>query len=248
MVMAVLLTRKYSQAERRKQLLKLEIETKMVELEMQALQAQMNPHFIFNCVSGIQYFILANKKKEVMDYLSDFSKVVRESLTNATLRMIPLAQETEFLHSYLRLEQMRFPDKFDYEISCLDRLEVGFVQLPPMLVQPFAENTIRHGFTNLERKGYLTIVFETAGTELLKCTVTDNGNGRCKMEVQKEPSSQRERLHSTSITETRIRLFNLPGSDEKYKIIYTDLCENSMPCGLKVELYLPMEKASIEAQ
>ena len=95
LTMAVLITRKYTEAARNKQQKKSEIEKKIVELEMQALQAQMNPHFIFNCMNGIQYFVLANKMDEVLAYLSDFSKVVSRSLESATLRMIPLEQEIE---------------------------------------------------------------------------------------------------------------------------------------------------------
>ncbi len=231
-------------AKRKKQLEKSQIEKKIVELEMQALQAQMNPHFIFNCVSGIQYYILANKQEEVMDYLSDFSRVVRESLANATLQMIPLEQEIYFLHSYLRLEQMRFPDKFEYEIICHSRLEAGFVRNPPMLVQPFTENAIRHGFTDLERKGHMAIIFEIAGTDLLKCTITDNGRGRCTESKDSYLNLQEERLHSAAITENRIRLFNNPDAPDKYRIIYTDLSENENPCGLKVELYMPMEQGN----
>ena len=97
---------------------KLEIEKSMARLEMQALQSQMNPHFIFNCINGIQYFVLANKMDQVLAYLADFSKVIRESLANANRRMVTLNQEIEFLKSYLHLEQMRFPDKFDFSIQC----------------------------------------------------------------------------------------------------------------------------------
>ncbi len=233
--------RRYSETKRKKLLEKSDVEKKIVELEMQALQAQMNPHFIFNCVSGIQYFILANKKEEVLEYLSDFSKIVRESLANATLRMIPLEQVIGFLRSYIRLEQMRFPDKFDCSISFRDGLETDFVRLPPMLVQPFVENAISHGFTQMDKMGHLSILFETAGQDLLKCTITDNGVGRGKTAVKRAFEAANDRLHSGAITETRIKLFNPPGTADKYKIVYTDLFEDGIPVGLQVELYLPME-------
>ncbi|MDP3642008.1 MAG: histidine kinase [Bacteroidota bacterium] len=201
----------------------------------------MNPYFIFNCVNGIQYYVLANKTDEVLVYLSYFSKVVRESLANATLRLIPLEQEIDFLHSYLKQEQMRFPDKFDYDIRSFKGEEIGFVQLPPMLVQPFAENAIRHGFMNLKKKGRLSLFFEKAGEDVLKCTIADNGIGRNKARLQKGQPQDDDRPHSGTITETRIRLFNTTSSPDKYKIVYTDLSKNGKPCGLQVELYLPME-------
>jgi hypothetical protein len=241
LALVVLITRKYTQAERNKQQHKLEIEKKIAELEMQALQAQMNPHFIFNCMNGIQYFVLANKMDEVLAYLSDFSKVVSQSLGSATLRMIPLEQEIEFLHSYLRLEQMRFPDKFDYSISCCEGNDPAVIFLPPMLVQPFTENAIRHGFVNLRRKGHISIDFKKEGEDMLKCTIIDNGIGREKARLKNEATQKNDRPHSGTITETRIRLFNSPDSPTRYKIVYTDLFDNGKPCGLKVELYLPME-------
>ena len=237
----VIIIRNYIAAERNKENQKSEIEKKIVQLEMQALQAQMNPHFIFNCVNGIQYYVLANKMDEVLAYLSDFSKVVRESLENATLRSISLEQEIEFLNSFLRLEKMRFPDKFEYSIHCIDMENDGHILIPPMLVQPYAENAIRHGFGLLLRKGHLSVVFEKLDSELLKCTITDNGIGRVQAKIRGETSPINDRPHSTQITESRIQLFNLPGSPVKYKIVYTDLSENHIPSGLMVELYLPLE-------
>jgi len=236
----LLIVWKYMEIDRKKQFQKSQIEMKIVHLEMQALQAQMNPHFIFNCVNGIQYYVLANKMDEVLAYLSDFSKVVRESLGNATQKMISLEQEIDFLNSYLRLEKMRFPDKFDYDIRCIEMEEDGIVQLPPMLVQPCVENAIRHGFGPLMRKGHLSIVFEKGGEDLLKCTITDNGIGRDKARNYRGALPTDDRPHSTGITGTRLRLFNSPGLPSRYKIVYTDLSENGNPSGLMVELYLPM--------
>ncbi|MEI7525662.1 MAG: two-component regulator propeller domain-containing protein [Mariniphaga sp.] len=240
-VSIAIIIRNYIAAERKKENQKSEIEKKIVQLEMQALQAQMNPHFIFNCVNGIQYYVLANKMDEVLAYLSDFSKVVRESLENATLRAISLEQEIEFLNSYLRLEKMRFPDRFDYTIHCHGLDNDGLILIPPMVVQPYAENAIRHGFGELNRKGELSIMFEKRGNSILKCTITDNGIGRINSRNRGEISPINDRPHSTRITESRIQLFNSPGSPAEYRIVYTDLSENDNSCGLMVELYLPLE-------
>ncbi len=233
--------RKYTELKRTRQQKRLEIEKTIVTLELQALQAQMNPHFIFNCVNGIQYYVLANKMDQVLAYLSDFSKVIRESLANANLKTIPLNQEIDFLKSYLRLEQMRFPDKFDYEIRCEQEHSIAFAQIPPMLIQPFIENAIRHGFSNLKEKGHLSALFQPISDEVLKCTITDNGVGR-KNSSQNRPNLDGDRLHSGQITENRIRLFNTPDSTEKYKIVYSDLFELNEHHGLQVEIYMPMEK------
>jgi len=238
---AMLITRKYTQAEKEKQLRKSEIEKKIAQLEMQALQAQMNPHFIFNCMNSIQYYVLSNKLGEALVYLSDFSKVLRQLLLKATKHLVPLKQEIDFLNSYLRLEQMRFPDKFDYEVRCVDEEQPDAILMPPMLVQPFAENAIRHGFMNLEKKGHLSIVFEKKKHHILKCTITDNGIGRDKAGSQKGALADDDRPHSASITETRIKLFNASDSPPAFKIVYTDLFDDHQPCGLRVEMFIPME-------
>jgi sensor histidine kinase YesM len=241
----VLAIRTYNYRRRNKQLQKLEVEKTIAQLETQALQAQMNPHFIFNCMNGIQYFVLANKMDEVLAYLSDFSKVVSQSLGSASLHMVPLEQEIDFLKSYLRLEQMRFPDKFDFDIRCFEGVDAGIVFLPPMLVQSFAENAIRHGFVNLKRKGHISIDFEVEERDLLKCSITDNGIGREKGRLKTDATQKNDRLHSGAITETRIRLFNTVDFPNRYKIVYTDLTEKGKSCGLKVELYLPMETGGV---
>ncbi len=235
---------KILESERNKQRNKSETEKKIVQLEIQALQAQMNPHFIFNCVSSIQYYVLSKKTDEVLAYLSDFSKVVRQTMGNTSFRLVHIEQEIDFLHSYLRLVQMRFPDKFDYEINCKDWESAGIIMFPPMVVQPFVENAIRHGFVPLERKGHLSIVFEIAENDLLKVTVTDDGVGRDTAKSKQTVAFEDDRPHSTKITEARVRLFNPPGEPVKFRIIYTDMDKNGQPCGLKVELYLPMERGN----
>ncbi len=208
---------------------------------MQALQSQMNPHFIFNCVAGIQYYILTNQKDEVLGYLSDFSKVVRVFFANASLRMVPLGQEISFLKSYLRLEKMRFSDKFDYSIGCVEEDSIEYVCIPPMLIQPFIENSIRHGFAGKSSKGFLSVVFEEAKPGIIRCTITDDGCGRDHSAKQNSSMKIDERPHSVEITESRIRLLNNHAKPTKYTIEYTDLSEGGVANGLKVELYIPME-------
>ncbi len=239
-LMAIIIM-KYVENEKQKHQKKLEVERKIAQLEMQALQALMNPHFIFNCVNNIQYFVLANDMDNALAYLSDFSKVVRQTLKNASFKLVQLEKEIDYLLSYLRLEQMRFPDKFDFKVSCGAEVSIGTIMFPPMLVQPFVENAIQHGFRSLERKGSLSVVFEVTEEDLLKITITDNGIGRPIANLKKALSMEYDRPHSADITENRIRLFNSPDEPGKYRVEYTDLTENQLPNGLKVELFLPLE-------
>jgi LytS/YehU family sensor histidine kinase len=113
--------------------------------------------------------------------------------------------------------------------------------IPPMMVQPFVENVIRHGFMHLQGKGKLTITFDKDTDDTLKCTIVDNGVGREAAARKQEAETHSGRPHSTSITENRIRLFNPPEAPDKFRIVYTDLSVPVHPHGLKVELYLPVE-------
>lgn len=220
------------------------IAKKIAELEIMALQAQMNPHFIFNSINSIQYFVLSNRTDDVLSYLSDFSKVVRASLANVTKKMVPLQEEIDFLRSYLRIESMRFPDKFDFTVEVKDGLDSLGIMIPPYLIQPFTENTVKHGFTNKQGTGHLTIIFEEFDSETLKCTVTDDGIGRAHATEIKGATAEPVRLHSNAINETRIRLFNTRKKPDRYKVVYTDLIDNEgNSAGLKVEVYLPIEHA-----
>jgi len=229
--------------EKRKEREKAETARKIAELEIMALQAQMNPHFIFNSINSIQYFVLSNKTDDVLSYLSDFSKVVRASLANLTKKSVPLNEEIDFLKSYLRIENMRFPDKFEFSVEVKGALNLLGIMIPPYLIQPFTENTVKHGFIHKYGTGHLSVVFQEFDSETLKCTITDDGIGRAKAHEIGDSRTEPARPHSSVITETRIRLLNTPAKPDRYKVIYTDLtdCEGKS-AGLKVEVYLPIEK------
>ena len=238
-----LIMRKTISRVKRKEREKAETARKIAELEIIALQAQMNPHFIFNSINSIQYFVLSNKTDDVLSYLSDFSKVVRASLANLTKKSVPLNEEIDFLKSYLRIENMRFPDKFEFSVEVKGALNLLGIMIPPYLIQPFTENTVKHGFIHKYGTGHLSVVFQEYDSETLKCTITDDGIGRAKAHEIGDSRTEPARPHSSVITETRIRLLNTPAKPDRYKVIYTDLtdCEGKS-AGLKVEVYLPIEK------
>jgi len=221
---------------------KVELEKKIAQLEIQALQAQMNPHFIFNSINSIQYFVLSNKTDEVLSYLSDFSKIVRASLDNVTKKMVSLDQEIDFLKSYLRIEKMRFPKRFDFSIKILGELDPLSIMIPPFLIQPFAENAVRHGFLYKRSPGRLSITIELLERDVIRCSIIDDGVGRIKAREIEGLSEDTGRLHSSEITETRIRLFNPQGQPSKYKVEYTDLFNAAGEMsGLKVDVYIPVD-------
>jgi LytS/YehU family sensor histidine kinase len=158
------------------QIRKKQARLKQNELQQQVLRAQMNPHFIFNVLGSIQNFMLQNDNRKASDYLSRFALLTRATLNNSVSETISLADEIEMLKNYIELEKMRCADKFDYSIDYDEALEVDFIQIPPMLIQPFVENSIKHGFRNLEGKGFLSLSISDK-TDWIKFVIEDNGTG-----------------------------------------------------------------------
>lgn len=118
---------------------------KFAELEMQALQSQMNPHFIFNALQAIQDFMAGKDERSANKYMANFSKLMRLFFESSKEKYINLEEELELLSLYIELEQLRFDPPFDYELDCPTSIDWGTVQLPSMLLQPFVENSISHG-------------------------------------------------------------------------------------------------------
>ncbi len=152
------------------------IRDKIRDLESAALRAQMNPHFIFNCLNSIQHFITENDPALATRYLSRFARLVRLALHGSVDGRHSLKEETEMLENYLALEQLRFRGKFTYEVKCDPELDPDDIFLPPMLVQPFVENALLHGMKNKTEGGRISIVFSQKEGALI-ATVVDNGPG-----------------------------------------------------------------------
>lgn len=206
-----------------------------------ALSQQMNPHFIFNTLNSIQYFLLNNDKLSSNKYLTKFAKLMRITLDNSQSETIPLTKEIELLNLYVELEQLRFDNKFSFEIINNVKLDNELISIPPLIIQPFIENAIWHGI--MHRKdvtgGKLKIYFDVEN-ENLKCTVEDNGIGRKKANELKKQNKPEHISLGTQITESRIDLINKLHKS-KLKIDYIDLCDNnSNPIGTKVEITFPL--------
>jgi tetratricopeptide (TPR) repeat protein len=170
-------------------------------LQQQVLRAQMNPHFIFNVLGSIQNFMLQNDTRLASGFLSQFAALTRATLNNSTAETISLADEISMLKDYIELEKMRKGDKFDYEIQLDENMEIDFIQVPPMLIQPFVENSIKHGFNNLDRAGFLSLRI-TDKTEWIEFTIEDNGNGI----QQKNETAKKHQSMAMTIFEKRRKL------------------------------------------
>ena len=152
------------------------LKNNMLQSEIKALRAQMNPHFIFNSLNSIQHFIFANKKEEANEYLTAFSKLIRMTLDNSQINFIPIAEEVEFLTTYLKLEQLRLNHLFDFSFSYDDELNIMEYMIPSMMLQPFIENSIIHGITPKNSKSFIKIQFKLENN-LLQCIIEDDGVG-----------------------------------------------------------------------
>ena len=205
------------------------------ELEMQALRAQMNPHFIFNCLNSINRFILKNDTEAASNYLTKFSRLIRMALTHSKQTVISLEDELEMVELYLDMERLRFKNAFDYNILVKTPIDTGNVFVPPMLLQPFAENAIWHGLMHKEERGHLDIELSVA-KKTLTCTITDDGVGRKKAAEINSKSAEKKKSMGIQITAKRLALLNKDSSEPVFFNV-EDLVDNEgRPGGTKVVL------------
>lgn len=184
------------------------IKQKMRDLEIMALRAQMNPHFIFNCMSSIQYYILHNDAITANLYLHKFSTLIRRTLQYSNVSVIPLSEEIKLLSLYLELEKMRLQERMEFQVIVKVNGEPNQLALPSMIIQPYVENAVKHGITPLhDKQGIVTVTFEQSAA-YIHCTIEDNGIG---INAGREKSREIEGDHTSmgnNITEYRIGLIN----------------------------------------
>jgi sensor histidine kinase YesM len=206
----------------------------MIELEARALRAQMNPHFIFNCMNSIKSLIQKNENEKAINYLTTFSKLIRTVLQNSDKREITLYDEIETCRLYTELESIRFNNKFSYEFYIDEWLDLKSVMVPALIVQPFIENAIWHGIMPKEDGGKLTVkIGKTDHT--IKCIIEDNGIGR---EISKQnkffSESSSHESKGVSLTQARLDLNNLLNEMEATVEIVDKEDDNTKPCGTKI--------------
>ena len=218
---------------------KAELEQQATELEMQALRAQMNPHFIFNSLNSINRFILQNNKTQASEYLTKFSKLVRLILQNSQAAMIPLESELESLELYLDLESLRFDHRFGYKISVPKDLDADVLKVPPLIIQPFAENAIWHGLMHREDKGQLEIEISQVN-DLLFFRIADNGIGRKAASELRSKSATRHKSVGLKITADRIALLHNSNENGSMVTINDLVHEDGTAAGTEVIIKIPV--------
>ncbi len=221
---------------------RIELEKKNIEIEQRLLRTQMNPHFIFNSLNSINSFISDNNSEMAQSFLSKFARLMRYILEHSRKTVVLLSDEINTLKLNLELEQLRFDNRFQFQIKVDDDIDPENTYIPPMLIQPFIENAILHGLAAKEgENGSLLIHLKSVG-ELMLCVIEDNGIGREKAaEIKKKSGKGNHKSLGMQVTKERLSILT-----EKYKqeITYkiTDVKDaDGNASGTKVELTIPCE-------
>ncbi|MCH2224961.1 MAG: histidine kinase, partial [Crocinitomicaceae bacterium] len=224
--------------EKQKQVL---IEKNFLELEQKALRLQMNPHFIFNALNSIQSLIGTEKETEARYYLAKFSRLMRQILNNSRKSEITLEEEINTLENYLLIEQFCSGNSFEYFVETEDELETDFINIPPMLIQPFVENCIKHGFKRSTNNTNIIKISCEENSGLLIFTIEDNGIGREKSaEINMNSKETYHESTSMRVINQRLDLLNADNAYRSLEIV--DLSdEENRPMGTRIIIRIPID-------
>ena len=197
----------------------------------------MNPHFIFNCLTAIQHYVNKEDVYSANMYLSNFAKLIRKTLDLSGEQYITLDKEIAYLENYVELEKMRFQDKFQCYINVGTGVNVFTAMIPPMLLQPFIENAIRHGLRYKEdNEGELDVDFNMEGTTLV-CRINDNGIGIKKSKQLKSNTHVEYQSKGMRLTESRINAINMISPKKIRMEVKDKLDDLGNPIGTMVVIY-----------
>ncbi len=218
-----------------------ELNKKFAELELNALQSQMNPHFVFNALNAIQDVIFKNDLRDANRYLVKFSRLMRLILESSKEKTILLEDEIRLLQLYIDLELLRFEDKFTSEIQVEEGFSPAMISIPSMLLQPFVENAINHGLIKSSNAGRLLLSFNKEG-QTLHCKIEDNGIGIKKSKENKKNFVTGHISRGMQLVEERQRVWNIIG-DTSVKIEIKDLFDQEQgTTGTRVDIYITLEQ------
>ena len=230
---------KLAEAQKMKQV-ETEFEHKIAETEMIALRAQMNPHFIFNCLNSIKLYTLENDSQTASEYLTKFSQLIRLVLENSRSEKVTLQKELETLTLYIELEAMRFKDKVKYKINVVPHIDQQYIEIPPLLLQPYVENAIWHGLMHKKEGGHILIEVTQPTEYLLHIEISDDGIGREMAGQHKSKSATRQKSFGLKMTSERLDAINhIYQTKTEVKIV--DLADaGGNAAGTKVIIEIPL--------
>lgn len=226
---------------RRAEMMLAETKHKMAEMEMQALRAQMNPHFIFNCLNSINRYIVKSDQATASLYLTRFAKLIRLILDNSRNKNVVLSNELEALRLYIEMEALRFDMKFSYQIAVDENVQTDSIEIPPLIIQPYVENAIWHGLLHKPENGNLYIGISMPKPHLLRCIIEDNGIGREKAAAVKSQSAATKKSLGMELTESRLMLLNQYAQIRSSVQIEDLKNELNHAAGTRVVLQIPID-------
>jgi sensor histidine kinase YesM len=232
--------RKREEEEAKKNLAQLaEAEKKLGEARVTALRSAMNPHFIFNALNSIQFFISKNERQEAIQYLSTFSKLIRGILGGAAQNTIKLTDELDLLKHYINLELIRFEKKINVVFTVDPEINKGNIEIPALVVQPFVENAILHGLYDKRAEGNLKISVHKPTADFLLFIVEDDGIGRAAAgQIQAMKNLEHHKSLGVSLAEERLKIIN---ADSHIAVETEDLFDNGIPAGTRVKIWLRIQ-------
>ncbi len=211
------------------------------ELEMRALRAQMNPHFIFNTLNAIQFLIQSKQNKKAQHFLVRFSQLLRRVTDTSQDRRITLKEELDILQTYIDLQNLRFKDKFEYNVEIPDDFRTEKILIPGLILQPFVENAIQHGLSKKEGRGKLDIHI-TQEDGLLKFSIIDDGIGRANSRKMKLDTISERRSVGMSNVSSRLDILNYENQESTSSVVVTDLYNDKREaCGTRIDLVVKYE-------
>jgi tetratricopeptide (TPR) repeat protein len=209
------------------------------ETEMKALQAQMNPHFIFNALNSIRKFLSNHRSEETDTYIKKFQELMRFVLENSTLQEVPLKNDLSALRLYMEFERLRLEDHFMFEINVDENVDQENIMIPPLILQPFVENAIWHGLQPKNEPGYIKISISMEN-DTISCIVEDNGVGRDMNKPINEFMIIKKKSLGMKITEQRLNIYSSYKNVKAWFDIIDLQNPERKPTGTRVELYLPL--------
>ena len=219
----------------------METKQQMADIEMQALRAQMNPHFIFNCLNSINRYIVKSDQATASLYLTRFAKLIRLILDNSNNKTVTLTNELEALQLYIEMESIRFEKQFTYTITVDGDVHPDHVYVPPLIIQPYVENAIWHGLLHKDQSGQLTIHISRKEQGLLECMVEDNGVGREKAKELKSKSASTSKSLGMKLTESRLAILNKQSNWGASVEVIDLIAEDGEAAGTKVILRMAID-------
>lgn len=219
-----------------------EFQRQLGDISLSALRSQMNPHFIFNCLNSIKLYTTENNTVAASDYLTKFSRLIRLVLENSRSDRITLASELNALRLYMEMEAMRFKEKLKYNISVEANVDLDYIEIPPLLLQPYVENAIWHGLMQKEEGGRIDITVGMVHNEsVLAISIIDNGIGRAKSAELNSKTATKHKSYGMKVTSERLALINQIYKSGAHVTIHDIADDNGQPGGTQVTIKIPID-------